>query len=398
MRAIVRGQGGALTALGATAAGTRPPVVLIVPTRNEAGAIGAALRRVPRDIVDLMIVADGGSNDGTVVEARAAGARVIEAGRGYGRACLAGALEADADAVLVYMDGDGSDRAELIEDLVAPIIAGQRDFVIASRVRGQRAPGSMGLHQVFIGLIVGRLIELRYGIRYTDMCAFRAIRRRDLLALELTEMTYGWNLEMQMRAAQARLRILEIPVPYDCRVAGRSKVSGHWWGTLRASTRLLTTFVRIAAQRATQPMVLLTALWMLACVAAPSARSQQPAPPGADLAAFAAKRFPQPVRVGDLIHRTVLQPTESRQVLGSVVRVVRNDDGSLRLVIKYGGMWGFGGRDIAVPLDAMVLLGDELEVLDITPEQLRRFPSYSGTGRALGADDIIHMGLAHPSH
>jgi len=398
MRAIVRGQGGALTALGATAAGTRPPVVLIVPTRNEAGAIGAALRRVPRDIVDLMIVADGGSNDGTVVEARAAGARVLEAGRGYGRACLAGALEADADAILVYMDGDGSDRAELIEDLVAPIIAGQHDFVIASRVRGQRAPGSMGLHQVFIGLALGRLIELRYGIRYTDMCAFRAIRRRDLLALELTEMTYGWNLEMQMRAAQARLRILEIPVPYDCRVAGRSKVSGHWWGTLRASTRLLTTFVRIAAQRSAQPMVLLTALWMLACVAAPGARSQQPAPPGADLAAFAAKRFPQPVRVGDLIGRRVLQPTESRQLLGSVVRVVRNDDGRLAIVIKYVGTLGFGGRDIAVPLDAMVLLGDELEVLDFTPEQLCGFPSYERSGRALGADDIIHMGLAHPSH
>ena len=387
-----------MTAVNATAAGVRPPVVLIVPTRNEAGAIGAALRRVPRHSVDLMIVADGGSSDETAAEARAAGARVIEAGRGYGRACLAGALEADAHAILVYMDGDGSDRAELIEDLVAPIIAGQRDFVIASRVRGHRAPGSMGLHQVFIGLLFGRLIQLRYGIKYTDMCAFRAIRRRDLLALELTEMTYGWNLEMQMRAAQARLRILEIPVPYDCRVAGRSKVSGHWWGTLRASTRLLTTFVRIAAQRSAQPMVTLAALWMLACFAAPSARSQQPAPPGADLAVFAAKRFPQPVRVGDLIHRTVLQPTESRHVLGSVVSVVRSADGSLRLVIKYGATFGFGGRDIAVPLDATVLLGDELEVLDFTPEQLRGFPSYLGTGRALGADDIIHVGLAHPSH
>jgi glycosyltransferase involved in cell wall biosynthesis len=227
----------------------RPPVVLIVPTRNEAGAIGAALRAVPRQLVDDIIVADGASEDATAAEARTAGARVIEAGRGYGRACNLGALGAPADAILVFMDGDGSDRADLIEHLVGPIIAGEQDFVIASRVRGTRAPGSMGWHQVFIGLLIGRLIKLRYGIRYTDMCAFRAIRRRDLLALGLTEMTYGWNLEMQMRAAGARLRILEIPLPYNCRVAGESKVSGNAWGTLRASSRLLLTFLRVAMER-----------------------------------------------------------------------------------------------------------------------------------------------------
>jgi len=377
---------------------TRPPIVLIVPTRNEAGAIGAALRLVPRDIVDLMIVADGGSEDGTPVEARAAGARVIDGGRGYGRACWAGALEADAEAILVFMDGDGSDRADFIENLVRPIIAGEQDFVIGSRIRGPRAPRSMGLHQVSIGLLIGRLIELRYGVKYTDMCAFRAIRRRDLLALGLTEMTYGWNLEMQMRAAQARLRILEIPVPYHCRVAGVSKVSGHWWGSVRASTRLLLTFLRVAMQPASPPKALLAALVTLACLPTLSARAQQPAPRGVDLAAFAAKRFPQPVRVGDLIRRTVLQPTESRSVLGHVVQVISLDDGSHAIVIKYGGTWGFGDRDIAVPLNAMVLLGVELEVLDLTPAQLRRFPTYDGAGRVLGADEIIHMGLAHPSH
>jgi len=380
-------------------ADTRPPVVLIVPTRNEAGAIGEALRLVPRHIVDLMIVADGGSEDATSVEAKAAGAQVIETGRGYGRACWRGALAADADAILVFMDGDGSDRADLIEHLVAPILTGQQDFVIASRTRGQRAPGSMGLHQVFIGLLIGRLIKLRYGIEYTDMCAFRAIRRRDLLALGLTEMTYGWNLEMQMRAAQAGLRILEVPVPYNCRVAGASKVSGHWWGTVRASTRLLLTFLKVALQRtASPPTVLLAAILVLAGLQCLSAWSQQPAPPGVDLATFAAKRFPQPVRVGDLIHRTVLQPTESRSVLGSVVRVIRLDDGSEAIVIKYGGAWGFGGRDIAVPLIAMVLLGREMEVLDLTPAQLDMLPTYSGAGRELDADEIIHVGLAHPSH
>lgn len=380
-------------------AGARPQVVLIVPTRNEAGAIGTALRLVPRHIVDRMIVADGGSEDATAVEAQAAGAQVIEAGRGYGRACWQGALAADADAILVFMDGDGSDRADFIENLVAPIIAGRQDFVIASRVRGERAPGSMGLHQVFIGLVIGRLIKLRYGIKYTDMCAFRAIRRRDLLRLGLTEMTYGWNLEMQMRAAQNGLRILEIPVPYNCRVAGDSKVSGDWWGTMRASTRLLLTFLRVALQRgSTLPKVLSVALAGFACLHYIGAWSQQPAPAGVDLAAFAAKRFPQPVRVGDLIHRTVLQPEESRPVLGHVVTVIRQGDGSQAIVIKFGATWGFGGRDIAVPLDAMVLLGAELEVLDLTPEQLRALPTYGGAGVALGADEIIHMGLAHPSH
>ena len=376
----------------------RPPVVLIVPTRNEAGAIGAALRSVPRHIVDLIIVADGGSSDGTALEAQAAGARVIEAGRGYGRACKVGALEADANAILVFMDGDGSDRADFIANLVDPIIAGQQDFVIGSRVRGERAPGSMGWHQVFIGLLIGRLIDLRYGIKYTDMCAFRAIRRRDLLALDLTEMTYGWNLEMQMRAAQSRFRILEIPVPYNRRVAGDSKVSGHWWGTLRASTRLLLTFLRIAIQGTAPRSALLVAFLTIACLQSPDSRAQQPAPPGSDQAAFAAKRFPQPVRVGDLIHRTVLEPTESRSILGQVELVVRLSDGTNAIIIKYGGFWGLGGRDIAVPLNTMVLLGAEVEVLDLTPEQLRGFPNYDGTGVELGADEIIHMGLAHPSH
>ncbi len=380
------------------AASARPPVVLVVPTRNEAGAIGAALRLVPRHLVDLIIVADGGSVDGTMLEAQAAGAQVIEAGSGYGRACWQGALAADADAILVFMDGDGSDRADFIENLLAPIIAGQQDFVIASRIRGQRAPGSMGPHQVFIGLAMGYLIKLRYGIKYTDMCAFRAIRRRDLLGLGLTEMTYGWNLEMQMRAAQKGLRILEIPVPYNCRTAGTSKVSGHWWGTMRASSRLLLTFLRVALQPAASRPTFLLALLLLAGLQNSSAWSQQPAPAGVDLAAFAARRFPQPVRVGDLIHRTVLQPTESRPVLGSVERVIRLDDGSQAIVIKYGGVLGFGGRDIAVPLDAMVLLGTELEVLDFTPAQLSKFPLYSGAGHALGADEIIRVGLAHPSH
>jgi hypothetical protein len=125
--------------------------------------------------------------------------------------------------------------------------------------------------------------------------------------------------------------------------------------------------------------------------------AQRPAPPGVDLASFAAKRFPQPVRVGDLIDRRVLEPVESRRILGHVERVIDLDHGPA-IVMSYGGFLGLGTHEIAVPLDAMVLLGTELEVLDYTPQQLAQFPVYDGGGRVLGADQIIHVGLAHPSH
>ncbi len=127
--------------------------------------------------------------------------------------------------------------------------------------------------------------------------------------------------------------------------------------------------------------------------------AQEIAPPGADLARFAAMRYPQPVRVGDLIDRPVLLPVESRALLGHVERVVRQGNGTPQIVMRMGGWFGFGGRSIAVPIDAMVLLGAELEVLDFTPDQLRRFPTYEGAGYVpVNSDEFIRMGLAHPSH
>ncbi len=225
----------------------RAPVVLVVPTYNEAAAIGAALAGVPRAVVDRIIVADGDSTDGTAAAARAAGAEVLPAGRGYGRACWLGALAAAPDAILVFMDGDGSDRVEFIAELIAPIVAQTHDFVIASRVRGTREPGSMGLHQILIGVVIGFLIKLRFGTRYTDMCAFRAIRRERLLALGMREMTYGWNLEMQVKAARSKLRILEVPVAYGRRRGGTSKVSGNVLTSIRVGGRLLWTFLRLAS-------------------------------------------------------------------------------------------------------------------------------------------------------
>jgi len=222
--------------------------VLIVPTRNEAESIGTALADVPHRIVDRVIVADGASTDSTVSVARAAGAEVIDAGRGYGHACWLGSVAADPDSILVYMDGDGSDRAGLIPTLVEPILAGRADFVITSRALGRRERGSMGLHQILAGRIAGALINLLYGVSYSDMCAFRAIRRKTLLGLGMQEMTYGWNLEMQMRAAKARLRVLEIAVPYRKRFGGHSKVSGSFMSSVRVGLRLVATFIRVAVQ------------------------------------------------------------------------------------------------------------------------------------------------------
>ena len=227
----------------------RRPVVLVIPTLNEAESIGPLLRAIPRDVVTAIIVADGGSTDGTRTIAEAEGAHAIDVGRGYGRACLRAAEAAPEKAVIVYMDGDGADDPGMIAALAAPILAGEQDFVIGSRTAGTREKGSMGWHQVVAGQAFGLAIRALYGTRYTDMCAFRAIGRETLLALDLREMTYGWNLEMQMKAARAGLRVLEVPVDNRHRIGGTSKVSGSLRGTLRAGTRIVTTFVRIARER-----------------------------------------------------------------------------------------------------------------------------------------------------
>ena len=228
----------------------RPRVALVIPTLNEEVPIGEVIRAVPRDAVDEIIVADSGSEDRTVERARALGARVVvERRRGYGRACAAGAEAARDSDIIVFLDGDGSDRPELVPVLIAPILAGTHDFVIGSRTRGEREPGSMNGLQVAAGYAAGALTRLLYGVAYTDMCAFRAIRRVSLDRLGMREMTYGWNLEMQMRAARAGLRILEVPVAHRCRRGGASKVSGTVRGTLKAGLRIALTFARVAFER-----------------------------------------------------------------------------------------------------------------------------------------------------
>jgi len=222
---------------------------VVIPTLDEAASIGAVIGAIPRDLVHEIIIVDGGSTDGTPSVAAAAGAHVVAIGeKGYGRACAAGAAAAATECgIIVFMDGDGADRGDLMARLVAPIQRGDYDFVIGSRARGEREPGAMSWHQLAAGFLTGLGVKVLYGVRYTDMCAYRAIRRDCLARLGMREMTYGWNIEMQMRAARAGLRILEIAMPYRRRRGGRSKVAGSLVGSLRAASRIIATFVRVAA-------------------------------------------------------------------------------------------------------------------------------------------------------
>jgi len=225
-------------------------VVVVIPTFNEAESIAAVVAEIPRDVVGRVIVADGGSRDGTEEKARGAGAEVIAVGRGYGLACLKGAQAAEAGDIIVFMDGDGADDPSAIDTLVAPIRAGTYDFVIASRARGEREPGSMAWHQLVAGRVAGGLTRLLYGVRYTDMCAFRAIRRDTLLKLGMRELSYGWNLEMQMRVARAGLRVSEVLVGYRRRLGGHSKVAGSLRGSVKAGAKIISTFARVAMEPA----------------------------------------------------------------------------------------------------------------------------------------------------
>jgi glycosyltransferase involved in cell wall biosynthesis len=228
-------------------------VTVVIPTFNEAESIAAVIAELPRDVVDRVIVVDGGSRDGTRQQARLAGAEVIAVGRGYGLACFAGAQGAPPADILVFMDGDGADDPSAIATMVAALRSGAYDFVIASRARGNREPGSIAAHQIVAGLVIGWLTKLIYGVRYTDMCAFRAIRRDRLLALGMREQTYGWNLEMQMRVARLGLRVLEVPVAYRRRLGGKSKVAGSLRGSIQAGLKIISTLVRVAMEPAGAP-------------------------------------------------------------------------------------------------------------------------------------------------
>jgi glycosyltransferase involved in cell wall biosynthesis len=225
-------------------------VSVIIAALNEEAAIANVVNSVPRNLADEIIVVDNGSKDRTAAVAAAAGARVVkEPIPGYGRAFRAGLRSVSRKCeVVVFLDGDGSDCPEMMERLVNPISEGKADFVIGSRTQGNRESGSMNFHQVLAGYGIGVMLRILYGVRSTDMGPFRAIRRDTLDRLGLREETYGWPLEMQMRAARGGVRTIEVPVDYRRRAGGHSKIAGSLRGSVLAATRILITLARIAIQ------------------------------------------------------------------------------------------------------------------------------------------------------
>jgi len=226
-------------------------ISVIIAALNEEAAIAKVIESVPKDLADEIVVVDNGSKDRTAEVALGAGARVVkEPIPGYGRAFRAGLRSISPECeIVVFLDGDGSDCPEMMDRLVKPIIEGTADFVIGSRTRGSREPGSMNFHQVIAGYMIGFILDKLYGVHSTDMGPFRAIRRDTLDRLNLREETYGWPLEMQMRAARARVRTMEVPVDYRRRAGGHSKIAGTVRGSVLAASRILITLARISIQR-----------------------------------------------------------------------------------------------------------------------------------------------------
>jgi glycosyltransferase involved in cell wall biosynthesis len=230
-----------------------PTVGIVIPALNEEATIAdqvaevLAVARQP-DLpvrIERVIVVDNGSDDRTAWRARDAGATVVsEARRGYGRACHAGVFAAEDVDLIVQMDGDRSDRIDELPLLLQPLLAGNADLVIGSRTLGSYEPGSLLPQQRFGNWVAARLLRLLYGVRVTDIGPFRVIRRRDLLALGMREMTYGWSVEMIARAARRGLRVREVPVTYRKRAGGQSKVSGNFMASLRAGARITGTIFR----------------------------------------------------------------------------------------------------------------------------------------------------------
>jgi len=223
-------------------------VLVIIPAFNEARAIGRVIGDIPDTLVDEVVVVNNASTDETEQNAHAAGATVLhEPRQGYGWACLRGIDYAKTKQpdVVVFLDGDYSDHPDEMPRLVAPIRRGEADFVLGSRIRGETEPGAM-LPQAQIGnRIACTLMRWIWGADYTDLGPFRAIRFRDLLALNMQDTTFGWTIEMQIKAVRAGLRIREVPVSYRKRV-GVSKITGTISGTVKASAKILWTIGRFA--------------------------------------------------------------------------------------------------------------------------------------------------------
>jgi glycosyltransferase involved in cell wall biosynthesis len=219
-------------------------VSVIIPTHNEAQAIERVLADLPSDLTTEVIVVDSNSNDGTPEIAANMGARVIqEPRRGYGRACLTGLANANAPDVVVFLDGDYSDRPSELPILLAPIMESRADITFGSRLGKQRIPGALPWHAVFGNRLAASLIRILYGLKISDLGPFRAGRAEVLRALALEETTYGWAVEMILKGALAGFRVVEVPVSYYPRI-GKSKISGTLKGTVGAAWFILSLIVR----------------------------------------------------------------------------------------------------------------------------------------------------------
>lgn len=228
-------------------AGGVSPVWLVIPAYNEADVIAQTLLRLPKSIFAHVVVANNGSSDETASEAEKAGARVVSTvEKGYGAACLAVLDVAPDDVILVFLQADGSEDAGETELLVGPILRGEADLVIGSRVLGEASKGALRGHQRFGNWLATSLLNFIWGQSATDLGPFRAIRAGVLRDLGLVDRNYGWTIEMQVRAAQRGLRVVEVPVRYGLRLGGEEKVSGNLLGSSRASIKILWVILRSA--------------------------------------------------------------------------------------------------------------------------------------------------------
>ena len=229
-----------------------PVIDVIIPAFNEEKAIGNVIKEIPADWVREIIVTSNGSTDNTVTVAREAGATVLlEPQRGYGNACLKGmeyiarkAPESQPD-IVVFLDGDYSDYPEELPSLIHPIMDGGYDMVIGSRALGNREKGAMQPQQIFGNWLATTLIRWLFGMRFSDLGPFRAIRYDKLVGLNMRDRNYGWTVEMQVKAARQKLRCTEVPMRYRVRI-GESKVSGTIKGTFMAGYKILWTIFRYA--------------------------------------------------------------------------------------------------------------------------------------------------------
>lgn len=231
----------------------QPRIAVLIPALNEEASLPYVLADMPREVVEEVVVIDNGSSDHTAAVARAGGATVLsEARRGYGWACLAGIeyLKTKTPDIVVFLDADYSDHPEELPAVVRPIVAEGYDLVIGSRTKGEADRGALLLQSRFGNALATLLIRLLYGFTYSDLGPFRAIRFPALLGLGMADRTYGWTVEMQIKAVRQRLRIAEVPVRYRKRAGGESKVSGTFKGTLLAGYKILWTVFRYARESA----------------------------------------------------------------------------------------------------------------------------------------------------